>query len=37
MLQTEPEPEPLELPARLSVCLQLQPVAVAGYREQYSC
>jgi hypothetical protein len=35
--QTEPEPEPLELPARLSVCLQLLLVAVAVCREQCSC
>lgn len=35
--QTEPEPEPLELPARLSVCLQPLLVAVAVCREQRSC
>jgi hypothetical protein len=34
--QTEPEPEPLEPPARLSVCLQLLLVAVVVYREQCS-
>lgn len=35
--QTEPEPGPLELPARLSVCLQLLLVAVAVCQEQCSC